>query len=297
MVTFKGSRGETIPLTIESDREFWILRPQVTLSPGRHEVSYQDFCRGFNAANQLKQVPVNVGAAVALPTWIGTVSAEQATFAPGNQGCFPATNLRVAVTIDLSPELAHFRELARLVVSLDGEVQEANYGDYRLTGPRAQFSFDGKSCSRTQASFKARVHVTAHVAGSHADPAPLMTDIDVACPYAGMAPKEKIPDCSSSPVAVDAAAPDAKKPDAGAPSSAADASASAPDVSARGPSLDMAAAPQASPNPAAPVDAGQTPSTKGSGCSLARGADGRSSAVLLFFLAMGALGGARRRRR
>lgn len=200
----RGPSGEIIAHTLEADGQAYLLRPVTALELGRYQVQYTDLC-SYYSPTQKRTVEVKVEEAVALPTRVGDPRAGSAP-AVRFKGiyepkCQPAEVI-INFVLDLSPEMAAYKEVVRYEVAYKGKSRTLFYGEAHAFDRSVRLEVED-SCNLREL-VGGEVIVTAHVAGAASDPAPLRFQLTATCPGIGSEPKPPmdarppLPTCGST---------------------------------------------------------------------------------------------------
>jgi hypothetical protein len=276
-----------VPYTMVQDPESseYLIKPDKPLDVGTYRFRYHQLCSyGFPAGYD--QTIVSIAAPATLPTEIGTAKVRSPVAEiSGNATCLPV-KVYTVVDVTMSPEFAAYQALARYRVTfrqqplaMDAHFQhdrpgELDYGNIQSSATVLYFGIND-TCALGQERVQGRLEIAAHIAGATSDPAPLVVDVDVACPTFKYGPPPLCADLDAgTSIPADAATPlDMASPDAFAPSTSA---------------LDAAAPTTSSLEPSSSDESGCK-------CSLSRG-HGPVRSSLAWVLGLGLLVLGRRRR-
>ncbi len=163
-----------------------LLRSPEALTEGEHEIVIQMRCpnatKAFDKGPKAIPWKLVVDPAVSFPKTIGTAYAEQ----PDEDG-------DGHVVVELSPELAAFREVARLVVEIQRQPSSAaqRYGDIPERDGLVRLEVSRYGCLPEQMDGEVHpvpVFMNAHIAGALEDPEPLGIEAQVRCARAVESP-------------------------------------------------------------------------------------------------------------
>jgi len=183
-VQLEGPDAKPVAFTATAEGDHYLLRPAAAFVPGKHILSWVNYCYPWRGNYQRRPHRFLVTDASPLPTSIGSLSAE-----PYKNGLFPAcapyaTEFNLVVM--LSPEMLAYLPLATFYIVFDGTM--IGRRGYQQQGDEIRFGIPA-TCGVGDATIDGRVELFVHIAGAAQDPPPVALDVSVACPV----PLEKAP--------------------------------------------------------------------------------------------------------
>jgi hypothetical protein len=178
------SDGNVVPTAAAFEGDDVLVRPQRALTGGEATLRYRNVC---NELNPMGEQRVRIDPESPLPTAVGAVSPTAAVATATNSSCASHTKVKLSVAVELTPEMAAYRDVARWRITYQGQTRLVGYGALSgLSGtPRNVVHFDLEDdCPVGREAVGGSVVVRAHVAGADSDPEPASGTVGARCPTA-----------------------------------------------------------------------------------------------------------------
>ncbi|HEY0715577.1 MAG TPA: hypothetical protein VGF45_23045 [Polyangia bacterium] len=164
-LTLQESDGNVAPATARFEGDDVLLRPQRELKGGEVTLRYRNVC---NTLNPMGEQRIRLDPPSQLPTSLGTIRSEAEITVAGGAACAVNTRASLVIRIDLTAEMAAYRDVARWQISYKGQTRLVDYGG--LTDANravVQFALDDDCAGRDAVG--GSVTVRAHVAGAETE--------------------------------------------------------------------------------------------------------------------------------
>ncbi|HEY0709054.1 MAG TPA: hypothetical protein VGG33_19755 [Polyangia bacterium] len=182
MLALLGSDGNVVPSAAASEGDDVLVRPQGPLVGAEVSLRYRNVC-DMNAPADERRIRLDPPSA--LPTTVGVAQATASAMWTGAScGGAPTNDVRLVVSIELSPEMAAYQSVARWEITYQGRTRLLGYGALLGLGADkriVQVAVDD-ACPTGRAAVGGALTLRAHVAGAEADPQAVTATVSASCP-------------------------------------------------------------------------------------------------------------------